>query len=98
MLNFMPVVLLGDNHIQIFIWGGISSDIWSEIEFYDDVSRAVKRNFPLYIRRYASSNELFKYGYPHSNALLQFHLKLESCKQCKTSCHPMKCDVIDYGI
>ena len=24
----------GDNHIQMFIWGGISSDIWSEITFY----------------------------------------------------------------
>ena len=27
---------LGDNCIQVFIWGGISSDIRSEIEFYGD--------------------------------------------------------------
>ena len=29
--------------------------------------------------RYASPNENFEYGYPHSNALLQFRLKLERC-------------------
>ena len=27
-----------------------------------------------------SDNENFEYGYPHSNALLQFPLKLEYCK------------------
>ena len=27
---------LVDNHIQNFIWGGILSDIWSEIQFYTD--------------------------------------------------------------
>ena len=29
---------LGNNCIQIFIWGGISSDIRSEISFYGDAS------------------------------------------------------------
>ena len=39
------------------------------------VSGAVKRDFRTYIRRYTSSNETFEYGYPHSNALLNFSLK-----------------------
>ena len=34
----------------------------------------------VYIRWYTSPNENFGYSYPHSNALLQFHLKLEFCK------------------
>ena len=29
-------IKLGDNCIKIFIWGGISSDIRSEIEFYGE--------------------------------------------------------------
>ena len=32
---------------------------------------------------------------PHSNALLQFDLKLERCKPHKAPCHPTKGDVID---
>ena len=72
-----------------FISGGISSDIRSEIEFY------VKRDFRMYIRRYASPNTIFEYGYPHSYALLQFHLKLDSCKPHKAARHPTKCDVIN---
>ena len=47
-------------------------------------SRAVKRDFRTYIRRYTSPNKNFEYDYPHSNAVLQFCLKLE-----------MKCDVIN---
>ena len=37
----------------------------------------------------------FEYGYPHSNALLQFELKLERCKPHKATRHPTKCDVIN---
>ena len=37
----------------------------------------------------------FEYDYPHSDAFLQFHLKLECCKQHKATCHPTKCDVIN---
>ena len=37
----------------------------------------------------------FEYGYPHSNALLQFELKLERCKPNKVARHPTKCDVIN---
>ena len=39
----------------------------------------------------------FEYGYPHSNALLQSHLKLERCKphKAKGVRHPTKCDIIN---
>ena len=47
-----------------------------------------------HIRRYTSPNEN-EYGYPHSNALLQFLLKLEHCKPHNTAYHPIKCDVIN---
>ena len=42
-----------------------------------------------------SLNENFDYGYPHSNALLQFRLKLELCKPHIAAHHPTKCDVIN---
>ena len=58
-------------------------------------SGAVKRDFRTYIRRYTSPNENFEYGYPHSNALLQFDLKLERCKPHRAACHPTEGDVID---
>ena len=58
-------------------------------------SGAVKRDFRPYIRRYTSPNENFEYGYPHSNALLQFELKLERCKPHEAARHPTKCDVIN---
>ena len=58
-------------------------------------SGAVKRDFRTYIRRYTSLNENFEYGYPHSNALLYFELKLERCKMRKAALHPTKCDVIN---
>ena len=48
-----------------------------------------------YIRRYTSPNENFEYGYPHSNALLQFRLKLEGCMPHDVICHTMKCCVIN---
>ena len=44
---------------------------------------------------YISPNENFEYGYPHSNALLQFCHKLERCKLQKAACHVTKCDVIN---
>ena len=58
-------------------------------------SGTVKRDFRKYIRRYTSPNENFEYGYPHSNALLQFELKFERCKPHKAARHPTKCDVIN---
>ena len=45
--------------------------------------------------RYTSQNENFEYGYPHSNALLQFSLELEHCKPQKAARHPTKCDVMN---
>ena len=42
-----------------------------------------------------SPNENFEYGYPHSNAHLQFRHKLERCKPNNAACHPTKCDVIN---
>ena len=58
-------------------------------------SGAVKRELRTYILRYTSPNENFEYGYPHSNALLQSHLKFESCKPHKAARHPTKCDIIN---
>ena len=40
-------------------------------------------------------NYHFEYGYPRSNALLQFRLKLECCKQHNVASHSRKCDVIN---
>ena len=57
-------------------------------------SGAVKHDFQIYIRQYTSRNSNFECGYPHSNALLQFHLEWESCKPHKAARHLKKCDVI----
>ena len=57
-------------------------------------SGAVKRDFRTFIIRYTSPNENFEYGYRHSNALLQFRLKLERCKPHNAARHSTKCDVI----
>ena len=46
---------------------------------------AVKRDFRTYIRRYTSPNENFEYGYPYSNAHLQFPLKLKRYKPHKSA-------------
>ena len=61
-------------------------------------SVAVKHDFRMYIRRCTSPNENYEYGYPHSNALLQFPLKVKHCKLHKAACHPTKCDVIDVKL
>ena len=61
--NFHPCLQLGYNCIQNFHLGRY-------------IVGAVKRDFRMYIRRYTSRNENYEYGYPHSNTLLQFRLKL----------------------
>ena len=62
-------------------------------------SGTIKHNFPtVYPTIYISPNENFENGYPHSNALLQFPLKLELCKLNKAAQHPRKCDVIQNDI
>ena len=51
------------------------------------ISERISKNIP------RSPNENFEYGYPHSNALLQFWLKLELCKPRNAARHPTKCEV-----
>ena len=77
-------VKLGDNCIQNFHSG----------EVYRRAIGAVKRDFRTYIRPYTSPNENFEYGYPHSNALLQSHLKYKRCKPHNAARRP-KSDVIN---
>ena len=87
---------LGDKCIQNFhLWRYIVGYTVSNLVLGRHVSGAVKRDFRPYIRRYTSPNENFEYGYPHSNALLQFDLKLQRCKPHKAVSHPTKCDVIN---
>ena len=69
---------LGDNciqtfHLERYIVGYTVGNLFLRRR----ASGAVKRDFGMYIRRYTSPNEKFEYGYPHSNALLQFGLKME---------------------
>ena len=67
---------LGDNCIQNFHLGRyIVGYTVRNLVLRRRASGAVKRGFRTYIRRYTSPNENFEYGYPHSNALLQFRLK-----------------------
>ena len=68
---------LGDNCIQNFPLGRhIIGYTVRNLVLQRRVSRDVKLDFGTYIRRYTSPNDNFEYGYPHSNALLQSHLKL----------------------
>ena len=83
---------LGDNCIQNFhlgryIVGYTVENLVSLVAF--------KPDFQTYIRRHTSPNENFEYGYPHSNALLQFHPELECWKRHKAAHHQTRCDVIN---
>ena len=94
--GFQMSVNLGDNCIQNFYLGRyIVGYTVGNLVLRRRASGAVKRDFRTYIRRYTSPNENFEYGYPHSNAFLQFRLKLERCKPYKTERHPTICDVIN---
>ena len=87
---------LGDNYIQNFhLWRYIVGYTVGNFVLRRRVSGAVKRDFRTYIRRYTSPNENFEYGYPHSNALLQFRLRFERCKPRNTARHPTKYDEIN---
>ena len=69
---------LGDNCIQNFHLPGIIVGYTvGNLVLRRRASGAVKREFRTYIRRYTSPNEKFEYGYPHSNALLQFRPQFE---------------------
>ena len=86
----------GDNCIQNFHLGRyIVGYTVGNLVLRGRASGAVKRDFRTYIRRYTSPNENFEYGYPHSNAHLQFCLKFEHCKTRNTARHPTKYDVIN---
>ena len=69
---------IGDNCIQHFHLGRyIVGYTVGNLVLQQPASGAVKHDYQTSIRRYSSQNEIFEYGYPHSNALLQFLLKLE---------------------
>ena len=86
---------LGDNCIQNFHLGRyIIGYTVGNLVLRRRASIALKRDFQTYIRRYTSQNDIFEYGYPHSNAPLQLLLKLERCKPLNAARHPTKCDVI----
>ena len=42
------------------------------------LSRAVKSDFLIYIRRYSSTNENVEHGYPHSSALIILFFQRDS--------------------
>ena len=74
-------VYLGDNCIQNFHLGKyILRYMVGNLVLRGHAREAVKHDFRMYIRRYISPNEYFEYGYPHSDALLQFRLELERWK------------------
>ena len=63
-------IYLGVIVFKLFIWGGYTV---GNLVLRRRVSRAVKHDFPTYIRQYSSPYEKFEYGYPHSNVLLKFY-------------------------
>ena len=64
-------IQLGDNNLGRYIVG--FGYMIGNLVLRRRASGAVKHDFQTYIRRYASPTENFEYGYPNSNALLQFH-------------------------
>ena len=87
---------LGDNHIHNFhLQRYIVGYRVGNLVLLRSVSGAVKRDFQMYIQQYNSTNENFEYGYPFSNALLQFPLKLKHCKRHKDVGHPTTYDIIN---
>ena len=74
-------IYLGDNCIQNFHLGRyIVGYTVGNLVLRPRLSGALKCDFQTYIRQYTSPNEIFEYGYPHCNALLQFRSGLESWK------------------
>ena len=100
---------LGDNCIQKFHLGRyIVGYTVENLVLRRCAGGAVKRDFPTYIRHYTSPNEIFEYGYPHSNALLTFSLQKKNrenvlccaytssgCQLHKPACqlHIFTCDI-----
>ena len=91
-----PVRILGDNSIQnVHLARYIVGYTVGNLDLRRCASGAVNHDFRTFIRRYTSPNETFEYGYPDSNALLLFRLKLERCEPHKAASYPTKGDVID---
>ena len=68
---------LGDNCIQNFLfWRYIVGYTVGNLVLGRHVRGAVKRDFRKYTRRYTPQNINFEYGYPDSNAILTFFLKM----------------------
>ena len=51
----LTCIRMGITVFKTFIWGGVSSDMWSEIMFYG----SVKLNFQSYIELYTSHIKIF---------------------------------------
>ena len=90
-----PVVQLGDNCIQNFLFGEVYCPgyMFGNLVLKQEVCRAIKCDFRPYIQQYTAPNEYFEYGYPNSNALLQFCPEFEHCKPHKAARHRMKSDL-----
>ena len=85
--------------------------MYSKFPFGEVCSGKYGRKFSFMATREGSHKMLFPNVYPtiysylpnkkiengclHSDALLQFELKLERCRLHKAACHPTKCDVIN---
>ena len=81
---------LGDNCIQNFHLGRyIVGYMVGNLVLRRRASGAVRVYPTIYLPKWN-----FEYGYPHSNALLQFELKLERCKPYKAARHSTIGDVI----
>ena len=73
--SFFICQYLGDNCFWNFYMGRyIVGYTVRNLVLQRHPSQAVKLNCLPYIRQYTYPNEKFEYGYPHSNALLQFRL------------------------
>ena len=57
------------------------------------VSDHISDDIPVYPTIYLPKRN-FEYGYPLSNTLLQFPLKLKRCRPHQAARHPRICDVI----
>ena len=93
---FLSLQTFRDNCIQYFHLGRyiVGYTVGNSV-LRRRASGAVKRDFRTHIRRYTSPNENVEYGYPHSNAFLQFRLKLERCKPHNAARHLTKYEVIN---
>ena len=79
---------------SLFVSSADADNFWKQIGSQIRTNKYVGPSGSLF-STYTSPNENFEHGYPNSNALLQFPLKLEPCKLHSAAHHPTKCDVIN---